>query len=329
MKLLRAILLICHLAVLLGILGTYLNSFVPPKVFPYFNFLSLSFPVLLIFYAMLTLMWILMWKKRAIFFLAAALVFIPLIKPWVNIQSDRKAEGTIKVSTFNIRNGYNGNQNKVREHLQESTADVFFAQEAGGLKVENSGLKYSAEGYPVTMIYSRHKILEKGPVISKEGIGEAQFADIEIEGKRIRCVNVYLEPYFLSKSMVKPTQNYEVNEDKAKDLIRRMAPTFKKHQEQIEKVRSFVKNSPYPVILGGDFNAVPNSYEYYQMKSVLNDSFLEAGKGLGTSFHDYKFPIRIDYIFTSEEFEAVSYEIDRSNHISDHFPVIAEIKFAD
>ncbi|MGS0748127.1 hypothetical protein [Halpernia sp. GG3] len=51
-----------------------------------------------------------------------------------------------------------------------------------------------------------------------------------------------------------------------------------------------------------------------------------AGSGSATSFHDYKFPIRIDYIFTSKEIEPISYKVDRSARLSDHFPVIATFK---
>ncbi|NHX22368.1 endonuclease, partial [Escherichia coli] len=77
------------------------------------------------------------------------------------------------------------------------------------------------------------------------------------------------------------------------NLIERFLPVFKAHQTQVEQIRLAVEKSPYPVVLGGDFNAVPNSYEYYYLSQNMTDSFLEVGKGLGTTFHDYKFPIRI------------------------------------
>jgi endonuclease/exonuclease/phosphatase family metal-dependent hydrolase len=60
---------------------------------------------------------------------------------------------------------------------------------------------------------------------------------------------------------------------------------------------------------------------------VFEDAFLEAGSGSGTSFHDYKFPIRIDYLFTSKEFECKSYKVNRTEKMSDHYPVLAEFSF--
>ncbi|MNY44466.1 hypothetical protein D3C86_1794970 [compost metagenome] len=103
-----------------------------------------------------------------------------------------------------------------------------------------------------------------------------------------------------------------------------LIPTFKKHQTQIDQIKAFMNQSPYPLIVAGDFNAVPNSYEYYKVSEDLEDTFLKVGKGSGTSFHDFKFPMKIDHIFSSKSIKPISYKVDRSVQISDHFPVLAE-----
>ena len=126
--------------------------------------------------------------------------------------------------------------------------------------------------------------------------------------------------------MVKPVESLEENKTKVKDIVRKLVPTFKIHEKEIVDIRKAIDYSPYPVILAGDFNAVPNSHEYYELGRGLVDAFVAVGRGSSTSFHDYKFPIRIDYIFTSKEIKAISYRVDRSVKLSDHFPVIAEFK---
>jgi endonuclease/exonuclease/phosphatase (EEP) superfamily protein YafD len=105
-----------------------------------------------------------------------------------------------------------------------------------------------------------------------------------------------------------------------------MVPNFKAHQEQVAAAREAIETSPYPVIMAGDFNSVPNSYEYYHLGKDMKDAFVVAGSGSATSFHDFKFPIRIDYMFTSKEILPISYKVDRSERLSDHFPVIATFK---
>ena len=150
--------------------------------------------------------------------------------------------------------------------------------------------------------------------------------DVNIKGKTYRFINIYLEPFYLNKDMVKPTEDQAVNEHKFKNLIKRMVPTFKAHQAQISAARQAIESSPYPIIMAGDFNSVPNSYEYYHLGKDLQDAFEIVGSGSATSFHDWKFPIRIDYIFTSKEIVPISYKVDRSARLSDHFPVIATFK---
>ena len=52
---------------------------------------------------------------------------------------------------------------------------------------------------------------------------------------------------------------------------------------------------------------------------------MKAGKGNGTTFHGFKFPIRIDYLFHSKQFEVVEAKVIRKK-FSDHFPVIIRYK---
>ena len=78
--------------------------------------------------------------------------------------------------------------------------------------------------------------------------------------------------------------NSDQNEQKAKGIVKRLLPIFKGHQTQVELIRKGVDNSPYPVILAGDFNAVPNSYEYYHLGKDLQDAFVKVGNG-SMDFH--------------------------------------------
>ena len=49
--------------------------------------------------------------------------------------------------------------------------------------------------------------------------------------------------------------------------------------------------------------------------------------GSATSFHDYKFPIRIDYVFSSKSLKAANYFVNREIGYSDHYPVFADFYF--
>lgn len=278
---------------------------------------------------LMCIFWIFSFKKRSLFFLLLNLLFLAPSGRWLNYTEVKNKSKDFKIVSFNNKVNEYGKEN-VEDYIESLNADFVFLQEAGYDKLGNPELKnmaYTHHG-PIVSFYSKYRIKEKGN-ISLEGNADALYADVEIKGSTIRFVNVYLEPFQLHKSMVKPSSDVQENEKKAKNLVKKLVPIFKTHQEQVEIIKDFIQKSPYPLVLAGDFNSVPNSYEYYTLSGVLKDAFVESGKGFSTSFHDYKFPIRIDYVFASENIKAISYRVDRSKKLSDHYPVVAEFKITD
>lgn len=251
-------------------------------------------------------------------------MMISPIRRWINWTDKTVEIPNLKIVTMNVKGGSIGGYEKIYDYLEKTNADIIFGQEYGS-EFNIPNYPYRTSNYRTIAVNSKTKILDQGKLEST-GKGIAFYADIQFKGKIIRVVNVYLNPFSFDKQMVKPVENMEKNKTKIKDVIKKLVPTFKIHQQQIAVIRKAIDHSPYPVILAGDFNSVPNSYEYYHLGKGLNDAFVEAGRGSSTSFHDYKFPIRIDYIFSSKEIKPVSYHVDRSVKLSDHFPVIAEFK---
>lgn len=322
MGIIRLILTIFHIVIIVLLFGTIMNAFIPPSVFGMLNLLSLGFPILMIINILLLIFWIISWKKRASVFLVLSLFFIIPTRRWINYTSTKKETPNLKIISLNGKSGKFGDEN-IYSFLNDQKADVVLTQEyksAENLK----GFEYFERNFPVVKIQSRFPIIKSGIVETDAKNGRCIYADIKINGKIIRFVNVYMEPFYLDKKMVKPSKDMDVNEEKARNIIHKLVPTFRKHQSQIAPIKGFLDSSPYPIILAGDFNSVPNSYEYYKLSDGLEDTFLKVGKGSGTSFHDFKFPIKIDHVFASKSITPISYKVDRSVKISDHFPVIAE-----
>lgn len=329
MGIFRSIFTVAHVVIVLLLGATMLNAYIPPKVFPLLNLLSLAFPFLMIANLLLCVFWIFSWRKRAFVFLLISTLFLTPVRRWINYSEPKSEKADFKVLTFN--NKYNDyGLEEVKNYIKSFNADVIFLQESGYSGLGNSDfeeMKYSLHNRRISF-FSKYQIVEQDtiPLIDK---GKSVYADVIIKGKRIRFINVYLEPFQLHKSMVKPTEDLEENGTKAKSLVRRFMPVFKKHEEQVQILKSFIKKSPYPVILAGDFNSVPNSYEYYTISGVLKDCFLESGTDLATSFHDYKIPIRIDYVFSSENLKSTYYQVDRSQKLSDHYPILVKFSLKD
>lgn len=325
---LRTIFTGVNLLIFIVLLMMFCNKFIGPQSFKWFNFIALAFPVLIIVYIILTLIWLVSWRKRGLFFLIGLLFFFNPIRRWVNYSPQKEGEGNLKLITYNIHKQEHWQE--VKTFLEKQQPDVVFLQEKGSRIAEKMKLKdlpYVFEE-SVVAIYSKYPIKAKGQLVEDKTNGHAVFVDAEVNGKVIRFINVYLEPFYLEKQMLVPADSQWENRRKAKYLENRLTKSFELHQHQIDKIDEYVHQSPYPVVLGGDFNSVPNSYEYFHLGKALQDAFLVAGKGLGMSFYDYKFPLRIDYLFSSPSVEAQSYSVDREMQASDHYPVIAtfEIK---
>lgn len=285
--------------------------------------------MLMIAYILLTIFWIISWKKRAFVFLLFGLLFFKPVIRWINYTPQKSETPDLKVISFNAKYGFSGIKN-IESFINIQNPDVVLLQEYGTKKRYHfNGMKEGPQSYVIT-IFTKHKIVEHKQLIESDynyNNAYVSYTDIEIRGKIYRFFNVYLQPFKFKKNMVKLNGNSDEDEQKVKNVVKRLIPTFKMHQEQINTIKKSIDESPYPIILAGDFNSVPNSYEYYHLLEGMQDAFVEAGRGSSTSFHDYKFPIRIDYIFSSPSIKPLSYKVDRSVKLSDHFPVIATFKF--
>ncbi|RZJ48352.1 MAG: metal-dependent hydrolase [Chryseobacterium sp.] len=316
--------LVFHSILFILLLSTFANAWISPQYFSKLNLISLGFPYLIILHLIFTLIWIFKRKKIAIAFLLLTFVFYNPVRRWVNFtpqQISQSKKNEIKVLTYNVKYGSAG-WPTVKKYITDQNADIILVQE----KDTSTALRKDLVKYPSVILKTRHKILRQRDLFNDQSKGNSFYADVEINGKIIRVVNVYLEPFRLNKNMLgmKDENGKKVEENKISILFSRLINTFKTHEDQVIKIRTAVDRSPYPVILAGDFNSVPNSWEYYNLGKNLDDAFVEAGNGSATSFHDYKFPLRIDYIFSSKSIKPISYKVDYSVKLSDHYPVIAE-----
>ena len=80
------------------------------------------------------------------------------------------------------------------------------------------------------------------------------------------------------------------------------------------------------VMLCGDFNDTPISYAYQKLKKRLRNAYREGGSGVGVTYTEKIFPVRIDHIFHTPDWECTDAIIDHSATASDHYPVVARLK---
>jgi endonuclease/exonuclease/phosphatase (EEP) superfamily protein YafD len=79
-----------------------------------------------------------------------------------------------------------------------------------------------------------------------------------------------------------------------------------------------------PTLLGGDFNSSATDVVHRQLSRDFDDTFAEAGRGWGNTFHR-RFPIlRIDHIYATRHFDAVSARTVATK-TTDHRIVISDL----
>lgn len=80
------------------------------------------------------------------------------------------------------------------------------------------------------------------------------------------------------------------------------------------------------IVLCGDFNDTPVSYTYRRMKQHLGNTYRESGFGTGFSYNRTGFWVRIDHIFTSDDWTSFGTRTVREFPSSDHYPVLTTIR---
>lgn len=174
--------------------------------------------------------------------------------------------------------------------------------------------------------FSRYPIVNKGKITFAQGQNECIFSDIIIHDDTVRVFNMHLESIRFDNADYKFVENIQkesksVDIDKgSKKILKRLKSAFIKRAVQSDTVAEYIRKSPYPVIVCGDFNDPPSSYTYHVISNNLKDAFVESGYGFGKTYIGSFPSFRIDYILHDKKFKAVQYRTIKQK-LSDHFPI--------
>jgi endonuclease/exonuclease/phosphatase family metal-dependent hydrolase len=177
----------------------------------------------------------------------------------------------------------------------------------------------------------------KYPIINKQTISFYpndynsifQYVDIVKGNDTLRVFNIHLQSLKFSVTNLKYINQPEFEDkeaiDQSKSIFGKFKVGFLKRKVQAERIRTEMNLSPYPVIVCGDFNDVPNSYAYNTIGKGMKNAFVEKGVGFGRTFTGISPTLRIDNIFTDERFNIEQFARIKKK-LSDHFPIIADVQ---
>lgn len=192
-----------------------------------------------------------------------------------------------------------------------------------------------------TAIFSKYPIVRSSKISFPDDISEGMestlIAEIAKGTDTFRVATFHLQSFrFMPRDYqgfgkIKAQQDTGLSE--SRKIFRKMRNTFYLHGKQSDYILSNIPGSPYPLVLTGDLNDVPNSYAYLTMRGNLKDAFLEKGSGIGKTYTSPnsrflgKLPtLRIDYIFADPGFEVMGFH-RIVKPISDHYGLVADLKF--
>ena len=277
--------------------------------------------------------------------------------------SESKPPQTLRVLTWNLsswgttrRNNPNmiSYRREMTEILKSSNADVLCLQEYHFLKartfrdslipeLKENGYNYAyfvRSRYTMKLYNSAHvtgvAIVSKYPITDTTHFeyGNNDFAepliyaDIQFNNQTIRLFTTHLQSVRFESYDLETLHSLKepgtASVTKSRALAWKLKQAYKKREAQAALVHQKITESPYPVIVCGDFNDVPGSYTYVTVKDKLQDAFLKKGFGFGRTYRFISPTLRIDYILADKKFTISQYKKIEVPY-SDHYPVIADI----
>ena len=156
--------------------------------------------------------------------------------------------------------------------------------------------------------------------------GGMMWADLLMAKDTLRWVNLHLASNRISPPELSPVQALELESDSSqrtiKGILRKIAYSARLRAEQSDQIRAFMDQSPYPLLVTGDFNDLPYSFAVNRIKHKLKDTFESKGQGMGNTYARTFPSFRIDHVMVDPRFHVLSHEVVRLRY-SDHYPVVA------
>lgn len=364
LSLLPLIILILNIIFATALILTIFSKKIDPANNIYFALLGLIYPILIYVNIGFSFFWILRMNKFFLLSLIAILLTFSNLPKYYQYNSSRskevETEYQIKILSYNVQTFKSFFDHKSNDYLdsilvflKDLDADIICFQEFYNDKEHDVEiLKFLKENLDLPYFhFNKHLVrydkyefgiatFSKFPII-KKGIIEninipdnfvsqnySIFSDLIIYGDTIRVYNIHLESNRLSEEDIIFSNLEELQADgvqvQSKRILSKLKSAFIARSKQVKPIKEHMMESPYPVILCGDFNDTPASWAYNELSSNLQDAFVKSGRGTGKTYISRYPSFRIDYILIDNIFK-VNYFDTPQNVFSDHYPIYAII----
>ncbi|HEY64444.1 MAG TPA: hypothetical protein G4O02_07715 [Caldilineae bacterium] len=257
-------------------------------------------------------------------------MFGPLFLP--RLPPPRVEGRPLIIMTFNVW-GFNRNAQAIASVIRQVDPDIVLLQEFRGWVVtdlaEELGDAYPYHDLPDAYltkgslgIFSRYPIVSAQRLLLPDVWRPILYTILEVDGQRIHVFNLHL----ISSSRV----------FRWGSSPRYIERTYERRELAATRLQKFIATLEGPIIVAGDLNTTPQTTTYRILTTDLKDAFYTVGWGFGHTYPARSRRIRrtliparllrIDHILYSSHFEAVRAYVGPWDGISDHLPVVAELR---
>lgn len=323
------------------------------------GFMMMSFPVVVAIHLISVPVWFVVERKKAILpvvLLLLAGIFLSRTYGFNGKGEDAGTESTKKFSvmSYNVHTFRKHSERRTEEGKNQIRAMKAWVGDSGAdvlclpeyydedNSIFDSGNYLRKKGYKYAAHFHRKKygksywglvILSKLPIVaSKDSIFVAQNgmiqADIKVGSDTVRVIGLHLYSMMLSLGSLVHQKEMEGIKDEGRITLSKMKNGFTQRSQESEILQKWVSDSPFPVVVCGDFNEVPYGYVYGQLRKSLKNSFEEKGKGFGFTFNHLPYFIRIDHQFYDDNRLSLhDFTTYSKIKYSDHYPIMGTYSF--
>ena len=322
------------------------STWVDPEVHPRVAVVGLAFPVVLVLNLIFLPLWLVYKPRMTVVPLVGMGLCAGFILDYFPLRL-RASQGRAELSVLSWNAcefaKYKADSLFISyDYLVDNEADIICLQEMDISRPKHEPLRerLDAKGMhydhrATRSIISRLPILQLDslPVDSRAGNGVLR-ADLLWGEDTLTVLSVHLESNKLSASDkdgyndVLRTPEGDKLRSEASYLSGKIGAASSYRARQVKTILAYLDSLPQErvVLLCGDFNDTPVSYAYQAVNRRLKNAFRAQGRGVGVTFSERFFPIRIDHIFYSPVLECTEAYVDRSIHSSDHYPMVARLQ---
>lgn len=176
-------------------------------------------------------------------------------------------------------------------------------------------------------IFSKYPIVRSGRKSFGWEMNGLVWADILVGNDTVRVINVHLQSMGIRVGRVLRQGEMSGVRHETKGILSALKTGFVDRQQQIRIVEKYIADSPYPVLVTGDFNETPYSVVYGRMRRRLPNAFEEAGRGFGFTLNRMPRFVRIDNQFYDPRLTLLDFQTLNSLRYSDHYPIFGKYAF--